>query len=186
MKYVFTSKRGRCTQYTAFGKVYFIQDICIGGDKYIFALMSRTLENKIPQKFPDTKKMISELIGKEIKDDIAVNLLLSHITIYQLGARHIIEQDGVMYLWDELKKELREYTEPKQETGYFDSYLDCLNMAKEILKIWNNRSTNGKEILENGVLYCDKSGKIILPMFTVNEENKICNIKKCRNRCDEE
>lgn len=38
----------------------------------------------------------------------------------------------------------------------------------------------------DGVLYCNKSGKIILPMFTVNEENKICNIKKCRNRCDEE
>ena len=32
-----------------------------------------------------------------------------------------------------------------------------------------------------GVLYCNKSGKIILHMFTVNEENKICNIKKCRN-----
>ena len=31
----------------------------------------------------------------------------------------------------------------------------------------------------DGVLYCNKSGKIILPMFTVNEENKICNIKKC-------
>lgn len=38
----------------------------------------------------------------------------------------------------------------------------------------------------DGVLYCNKSGKIILPMFTVNKENKTCNIKKCRNRCDEE
>lgn len=35
-----------------------------------------------------------------------------------------------------------------------------------------------------GVLYCNKSGKIILPMFTENEENKVCNIKKCRNRKD--
>ena len=38
----------------------------------------------------------------------------------------------------------------------------------------------------DGVLYCNKSGKTILPMCTVNEENKICNIKKCRNRSDEE
>ena len=114
--------------------MYFIQDICIGGDKYIFALMSRTLENKIPQKFPDTKKMISKLIGEEIKDDLTVNLLLSYITIRQSGSRRLIEQDGVMYVWDELEKELREYIEPKQETGYFDSYLECLNMAKEILK----------------------------------------------------
>ena len=34
----------------------------------------------------------------------------------------------------------------------------------------------------DGVLYCNKSGKIILPMFTENEENKVCNIKKCENR----
>lgn len=33
-----------------------------------------------------------------------------------------------------------------------------------------------------GVLYCNKSGKIILPMFTENGENKVCGIKKCRNR----
>lgn len=30
------------------------------------------------------------------------------------------------------------------------------------------------------VMYCNKSGKIILPMFTKNEENKECDIKKCR------
>lgn len=32
------------------------------------------------------------------------------------------------------------------------------------------------------VLYCNKSGKIILPMFTENGENKVCNIQNCRNR----
>lgn len=34
----------------------------------------------------------------------------------------------------------------------------------------------------NGVLYCNKSGKIILPMFTKNGENKVCGIQKCSNR----
>lgn len=34
----------------------------------------------------------------------------------------------------------------------------------------------------NGVMYCNKSGKIILPMFTVNGENKVCAIQNCRNR----
>ena len=34
----------------------------------------------------------------------------------------------------------------------------------------------------NGVLYCNKSGKIILPMFTENGENEVCAIRKCRNR----
>ena len=34
----------------------------------------------------------------------------------------------------------------------------------------------------DGVMYCNKSGKIILPMFTKNGENKVCDISKCRNR----
>lgn len=34
----------------------------------------------------------------------------------------------------------------------------------------------------NGVMYCNKSGKIILPMFTENGENKVCAIKNCRNK----
>ena len=34
----------------------------------------------------------------------------------------------------------------------------------------------------DGVLYCNKSGKIILPLFTENGENKVCDIKKCKNR----
>lgn len=36
----------------------------------------------------------------------------------------------------------------------------------------------------DGTMYCNKSGKIILPMFTRNEENKVCDIKKCSNRKD--
>ena len=30
------------------------------------------------------------------------------------------------------------------------------------------------------VLYCKKSGKIILPMFTKNEANEACDIHNCR------
>lgn len=33
----------------------------------------------------------------------------------------------------------------------------------------------------DGVMYCNKSGKIILPMFTRNGENKECDINRCRN-----
>ena len=32
----------------------------------------------------------------------------------------------------------------------------------------------------DGVMYCNKSGKIILPMFTKNQENKECDINRCR------
>lgn len=34
-----------------------------------------------------------------------------------------------------------------------------------------------------GVLYCNKSGKIIHPLFVKNEKRRLkCDIKKCRNR----
>ena len=134
MEYAFKSERGYCPRCVAFGKVYFIQDRYIGGEKYEYALMSRTLQKKVPKKFEDVKKMMSMLIGSEITDDIAVNLLLSQMTVYQCSSYRMIEKDGVKYVWDDRNKELRDYTEPKQETGYCDTYLECLNMAKEILK----------------------------------------------------
>ena len=51
-----------------------------------------------------------------------------------------------------------------------------LEMALERKKQCNDTT------IIDGVLYCNKSGKIILPMFTEYEENKVCNIKKCENR----
>lgn len=134
MEYVFKSERGYCPQCIAFGKVYFIQDRYIGGKKYEYALMSRPIEKKVGQKFQNVKKMLSYFVGNDITDDIAANLLLSQMTVYQCSQYRMIEESGVKYVWDSQKKELREYTEPNQETGYCDTYLECLNIAKEILE----------------------------------------------------
>lgn len=134
MDYVFKNERGYCPQCIAFGKVYFIQDRYIGGEKYEYALMSKPCNKKTGQKFQDAKKMVSYLVGDDITDEITVNLLLSQMTIYQCGQYQMIEKDNKKYVWDGLKKELREYIEPKQETGFCNTYLECLSMAKEILK----------------------------------------------------
>jgi len=134
MNYVFKSKRGYCPQCIAFGKVYFIQDRYIGGDKYEYALMSRPLEEKAPIHFINIKMMLSNLIGSKVTDDIAVNLLLNQMTEYQCSSHRMIEHNNIKYIWNDERKELREFTEPKQETGYCSTYLECLNMAKEILK----------------------------------------------------
>ena len=134
MEYVFKSERGYCPQCIAFGKVYFIQDRYIDGEKYEYALMSRPVEKKVGLKFQDAKNMVSFFVGNDIMDDIAVNLLLSQMTVYKCSNYRMIEYDGVKYVWNNKTKELREYTEPKQETGYCNTYLECLNMAKDILK----------------------------------------------------
>ena len=133
MDYTFVSKDGFCPTCVAFGKKWFIQDRYIGGGKYEYALMSRPLEKKATTHFVNVKKMVSSIIGSEISDDIAANLLLSQMTEYQCDSYRMIENNGVKFVWDGKRKELREYTEPKQETGYCNTYLECLNIAKEIL-----------------------------------------------------
>ena len=133
MKYAFRSERGLCPKCIAFGKIYFIQDRYIGGEKYEYALMSKPVKSKI-QKFSDVKKMVNYLFEEKITDNIAINLLLSQMTIYQSGSYRMLEKNGIKYVWDETQKELRELIEPKQETGYFDTYLECLNTAKKILE----------------------------------------------------
>lgn len=43
-----------------------------------------------------------------------------------------------------------------------------------------NRCNDTTEV--NGILYCNKSGRIILPMSTKNVNGKLeCDITKCRN-----
>lgn len=134
MKYVFRSENGLCPKCIAFGRVYYIQDRYCGGDKYEYCLMSKSADKTESKHFKNKTEMISSLIGTVITDEIAVNLLLSQITLFQCGSLRMLEQNGKKYVWNETKNELMEYTEPKQETGYCDTYLECLNMAKEILE----------------------------------------------------
>ena len=122
MDYTFVSKDGFCPSCVAFGKRWFIKDRYIGGDKYEYALMSRYLEEKVPTHFANVKMMVSSLVGSEITDEIAVNLLLSQITEYQCSSYRMIEYNDIKYIWNDERKELREYTEPKQETGYCSTY----------------------------------------------------------------
>lgn len=134
MKYVFRSENGGCPKCTAFGRVYYIQDRYLGGEKYEYALMSKSAEKPEPKHFKSKNEMVGSLLGIVIADHIAVNLYLNQMTVYQCGYLRMLEKNGKKYVWDEMKNELREYADPKQETGYSDTYLECLNMAKEMLE----------------------------------------------------
>ena len=134
MKYAFRSENGSCPKHTAFGREYYIQDRYCGGDKYEYVLMSRPAEKPKAKHFKNKNEMVSNLLGTVITDEIAANLLLSQMTVYQCVSFRMLEQNGKKYVWDDTKNELRKCTEPKQETGYCDTYLECLNMAKGILE----------------------------------------------------
>lgn len=133
MKYVFKANDGLCPKCMAFGKIYFIQDRYIGAEKYEYVLMSRPT-GRNAKKFVDVNRMVNFLLGENLTDSIAINLILNQMTIYQSSTHRMLEKDGIKYVWDETQKELREYMEPKQESGYCDTYLECLNLAKKILQ----------------------------------------------------
>ncbi|MDD7739781.1 MAG: hypothetical protein PUJ62_06875 [Lachnospiraceae bacterium] len=143
MKYTFKSENGCCPKCIAFGREYYIQDRYLGGDKYEYALMSKPLVTAEPVHYKDVCEMLSNLLGTVITDNVTADLLLSQRTICRSASFRMLEQNGKKFVWNEMQNELREYTDPKQETGYCDSYRECLNMAKEILE--------KKEREENGV-----------------------------------
>lgn len=145
MEYKFTSEKGYCPQCIAFGKRYYIQDKYIGADEYNYALMSIPLDREEPKQFKDKKELMSYLLNSVVNDDITANLLMSQRVIRSSGSYKMLEENGMQYIWSEEHKTLRVYVEPKQETGYFENYLDCLTMAKKIL-LDMEYQRNGKQL----------------------------------------
>lgn len=133
MNYKFSGKDGHCPECVAFGKRYYIQDKYIGQDKYNYALMSMSVDVEKPKQFKNKKELASYLYGSDILDDIAVDLLIGQVTKVQSSSGRILEHSGSVYIWSEERKTLTRYIEPKQETGWCDTYLECLQMAKKIL-----------------------------------------------------
>lgn len=133
MNYKFVEKDGHCPECVAFGKRYYIRDMHIGAGKYSYALMSEPAMREKPMYFRDKAALVSYFAEQVIDDELAVDLLLDQWTIYQVSSGRILVVGGTAYSWIEESKTLRKLTEPKQETGYCDTYWDCLHMAKKIL-----------------------------------------------------
>lgn len=144
MDYKFTSKNGLCPQCIAFGKRYWIQDKHIGGDAYEYCLMSLPAVRKKPE-FQNKIELASWINGhdmeREIQDDTKRNELadfvISSKIVHDLrfcfedcklvknkGRKFVLYKDST----------IKEYIDPTQETGWFQTYLECLNVSKEILR----------------------------------------------------
>ena len=133
MEYTFKSKDGHCPESIAFGRRYYIQDRYIGAGRYEYALMSRPDMVVHSIRFKSRKDCVSYLVGTTVGDDITANLLMGQLIDYQCGNLMMLNTGDQKYVWDEENKTLRTYTEPVQETGYCDTYSECLGMAKKIL-----------------------------------------------------
>lgn len=135
--YTFTAKDGHCPGCTAFGRRWYIQDKYIGGDKYEYALMSRSLAIEEPLVFLNKSHLAKWLNGdssdRNYEDDVADFIISRHIyaDIYN---KALLYKDNVSYIYDKEKFTLIKTIEVKQETGWCSTYLECLSMAKNILK----------------------------------------------------
>lgn len=141
--YKFSSKNGHCPQCIAFGKRYWIQDKLIGGNTYEYCLMSTPTEARKKIRFKNKIELANWINGEDIEDKTkddslrnnAAKLIISFSTkaSYRFSDRKLIEgKEGKFILYENFLAE--EYMEPTQETGWFDTYAECLDMSKEILR----------------------------------------------------
>ena len=100
--------------------------------------MSKPISKPVQQKFKN-KKGIAKWINddtreKEYSDETAEYIVSRQINWrYNFSDKAIIEKDGESYIYDKVKHTITAVVEPKKETGWFDSYHECLRIAKEIL-----------------------------------------------------
>ena len=135
--YTFTAKDGHCPGCNAFGRRWYIQDKYIGGDKYEYALMSRSLAIEEPLVFLNKGHLAKWLNGdgsdRNYEDDIADFIISRHI-YFDSSDKALLSKDGINYIYDKAKITLTKSVDSVQETGWCSTYLECLNMAKDILK----------------------------------------------------
>ena len=128
-KYSFSSKNGFCPSCKAHGRTWYIQDRYISGNIYNYCLMSASNEAPEILRFKN-KKEIAVWYNKG-DDDVTFRWHIPKRDECSNAA--LIVKDGVRYRYDKSSCTLTVIQESKQETGWFDSYRECLRAAKEIL-----------------------------------------------------
>lgn len=135
----FSAKDGYCPSCSAFGRLWYIRDRYVGIREYEYCLMSVTEEEPMQYSFKNKGELAAWLNGDKKNteyDDAVADFVISQHTDcrsnYYDTAR--LSFHDVDYIWDKKNNTLTEIQERRQETGWFDSYIECLIMAKEILK----------------------------------------------------
>ena len=138
-EYKFSAKNGFCPKCSAFGRTWFIQDKYIGGDTYEYCLMSVTEEK--PKKYVigskrELAKWLNEDKSNANYDDALADLIIARYIDWKAdySDRAMIVWHGNEYIYHKAKHTLTAIPERKQETGWYDSYRECLKAAKEILE----------------------------------------------------
>ena len=137
-KYAFVTQNGFCPACIAFGKIWYIKDRYVGGNEYEYCLMSKPKSNPIQQKFKNKKdiaRWLNNDSGKAEYDDTKADYIISRQirSGYNFSDKAMVKKDNDNYIYDKVKNTVTVVVESQKETGWFDSYHECLKNAKEIL-----------------------------------------------------
>ena len=137
MGYTFKSENGYCPECVVGDRKFYIKDRCSGTNYYEHCLFSMPVKKPDPIKFANREAVAKWLNGDESDRtydiDIANYIIAMHALDYY-QERAILEKADKMYVFRKENCSLTEVIEPKKETGWFDRYIDCLSVAKEILR----------------------------------------------------
>ncbi|MFR2755362.1 MAG: hypothetical protein ACLTC0_07195 [Eisenbergiella massiliensis] len=81
-------------------------------------------------------KWLNDESGGTEYDDITIDIIINRSTEYDTSAHAILEKNGKFYSFEKEHFILQELIEPIQETGWFEEYHECIDMAKDI---WGKR-----------------------------------------------
>ena len=137
MNFTFNSKNGLCPSCKEFGRIWYIQDRYISSGNYEYCLMSREEQAKPIQKFKDISKVAQWLNNDEsnaVYDKAVAEYIINRSTINACSEVALIEKNNVEYRLNKTQCTIQEISQPRKETGWHDSYMECLKAAKEILQ----------------------------------------------------
>lgn len=139
MEYKFSSKNGYCPKCSVFGRTWYIQDREIGEGKYEYCLMSVTEDEPKKYEFQnksDLAKWLNEDQSNAVYEAAVADMIISRWTDWRANYsdKALIVWHNTEYIYDKCKNTLTAIQERKQETGWHDSYHECLKVAKTILE----------------------------------------------------
>lgn len=137
MIFRFSSQNGQCPACYAFGRKWYIQDRCSGTNYYEHCLMSVSTDPQQVYQFANQKEIAEWLLDTALhyeENDWQIGYLIRQKTKIDYSDAALIEKNGIEYRFDKIKNTLTALPKRRQETGWFNSYRECLAEAKDLLQ----------------------------------------------------
>lgn len=133
-KFVFQSKNGYCPECIAFGRKWYIQDRELYPGMYEYCLRSFALDDTEKKYFQSTSEVVAWFQGIETNvERETAEWIIKRYSYLNTENAAILVKGGKTYRYDKKENSVTRVPEHRSETGWFSSYRECLQAAKDIL-----------------------------------------------------